>query len=161
MASKWLIAITLVLAVIAILALFSKKSVRAELVIPAQPEQVWSVITDPTSYPDWNPILVAIDGKFVEGQKLLVEMKNPDGSSTDVTATVRKMDSNKRLNQVGGIPGVLTFDHTWTLEAVEGGTRVTQFEEYRGIGVLFWDPSPVEAAYKQGNLNLRDQIGER
>ena len=43
---------------------------------------------------------------------------------------------------------MLTFDHTWRLEAVDGGTRVTQFEEYKGIGVLFWDPAWVEEAYK-------------
>lgn len=53
---------------------------------------------------------------------------------------------------------MLTFDHTWRLEVVDGGTRVTQSEEYRGIGVLFWDPAWVEEAYEQANFNLRDRV---
>jgi hypothetical protein len=158
MTSKWIIAVGLILIVLVALAYFGRKSVRAEVTIKVEPYQVWAVLTDPGSYQDWNPILVSVDGEFVEGQTLSVEMKNPDDSVTTVTPRVRKVVPNAELNQVGGIPGVLTFDHTWRLEAVDGGTRVTQFEEYRGIGVLFWDPSWVEAAYRQANENLRLRI---
>ena len=54
----------------------------------------------------------------------------------------------------------MTFDHTYLLEAVEGGTRVTQHEEYRGIGVLFWDASWVEPAYSKVNEALRDRVAQ-
>ena len=158
MTSKWIIGIGLLLAVLIALALLARKSVRAEITMQADPDQVWAVLTDSTSYKDWNPILVSVDGEFVEGRTLSVEMKNPDGSITMVSPTVRKLVPNVELNQVGGIPGVLTFDHVWRLEAIDGGTRVTQFEEYRGIGVLFWDPAWVEQAYRQANMNLRDLI---
>ena len=158
MTSKWTIAAGLVLIVLAALAFFSRKSVRAELTIQADPQQVWAVLTDADSYRDWNPILVSVDGEFVEGRTLSVEMKNPDDSVTVVTPRVRRMVPNAELNQVGGVPGVLTFDHTWRLEAEDGGTRVTQFEEYRGIGVLFWDPAWVEAAYRRANENLRVRV---
>ena len=80
------------------------------------------------------------------------QRRSPDGSVSSVTPTVRHLEEYAVLNQTGGIPGVLTFDHTWTLEAVEGGTRVVQYEEYRGIGVLFWNPGWVEAAYRRGDL---------
>lgn len=157
MTSKWLIAVGLILIAVIVLALFSRKSVRAELTIDAPPEEVWSVLTDPALYPDWNPILVSVQGKFEEGATLSVGMRNPDGSVTDVKSRVKKLVPGSKLNQVGGIPGVLTFDHTWKLEAVAEGTRVTQFEEYRGIGVLFWDPAWVEEAYRQANLSLRER----
>ena len=158
MTAKWVIAIVLILIVLVLLALFSRKSVRSEMTIPADPDEVWSVLTDSSSYPDWNPILVAVRGEFEEGATLGVDMKSPDGSVTVVKPRVKKVVPSSELNQVGGIPGVLTFDHTWTLEAVDGGTRVTQFEEYRGIGVLFWDPGWVEKAYMQANENLRDLL---
>ena len=45
---------------------------------------------------------------------------------------------------------MLAFDHTWRLEPVPGGTRVIQHEEYRGIGVWFWDPAWYEVAYRDG-----------
>ena len=158
MTSKWVIVVVLILIVLALLALFSRKSVRAELTIRATPDEIWSVLSDPTSYSEWNPILVSVDGTFEEGATLDVGMKSADGSVSDVKPLVKKMIPNVELNQVGGIPGILTFDHTWRLEEVDGGTRVTQFEEYRGIGVLFWNPSWVEAAYRQANSNLRDRF---
>ena len=158
MTSKWIILVGLLLITLVALALLAQKSVRADLTIHADPEQVWSVLTDPDSYRDWNPILVSVEGAFVEGQVVTVEMRNPDDTVTVVTPRVKKVVPNAELNQVGGIPGVLTFDHTWRLEAVDGGTRVTQFEEYRGIGVLFWDPAWVEAAYRRANENLKLRI---
>ena len=161
MTSKWMIAVVLVLIAVTLLALLSRKSVRAELTIRATPDEIWSVLTDSSSYPAWNPILVAVKGEFHEGATLDVDMKSPDGSVTVVRPRVKKLVPGSELNQVGGIPGVLTFDHTWRLEAVDGGTRVLQFEEYRGIGVLFWDPSWVEEAYRQANINLRDTVESR
>ncbi|MEM7084451.1 MAG: SRPBCC family protein [Pseudomonadota bacterium] len=154
MTSKWLIAVILLLVILAALAFFSRKSVRAELAIAANPTEVGSTITDPDSYPSWNPILIEVNGRFIEGETLAVVMKNDDGSTTNVQAKARKVVPNSTLNQVGGIPGVLTFDHTWRLEETDEGTRVTQFEQYRGIGVLFWDPSSVQRAYAEGNQRL-------
>lgn len=161
MMSKWIIAIGLILVMLVAAALLARKAVRAELFIEADPDQVWAVLTDPDSYEDWNPILISVDGEFIEGQTLSVGMKNRDGSVTTVEPTIRKLLPGRELNQVGGVPGILTFNHTWKLEAVNGGTRVTQFEEYRGIGVLFWNPEWVERSYRQANLSLRDWIGAR
>lgn len=81
-----------------------------------------------------------------------------NANSGSIFNTNQQLVPDSELNQVGGIPGVLTFDHTWRLEVVDGGTRVTQSEEYRGIGVLFWDPAWVEEAYEQANFNLRDRV---
>ena len=52
----------------------------------------------------------------------------------------------------------MTFDPTWSLEPVDGGTRVTQHEEYRGIGVWFWDYSWVESAYARANEALKKRV---
>ena len=64
----------------------------------------------------------------------------------------------REINQVGGIPGVLTFDHTWRIDPVPDGSKVTQHEEYRGLYVWFWDPSWVEDAYGAGLVALRDRV---
>ena len=94
-------------------------------------------------------------GEFEEGATLAVDMSNPDGTITPMNPVVKRLIPNERLNQCGGIPGVLTYDHTWSLESVDGGTRVVQFEKYRGIGVLFWNPASVEKAYNEANENLK------
>ncbi len=134
------------------------KTVHAELVIPASPDRVWAVITDGASYGEWNPILVSAKGEFVEGGTILYEMKNPEGEVYEVDPIVRKVVPERELNQFGGTRGVLTFDHTWLIEPVEAGSKVTQHEEYRGIGVFFWDPAWVEDAYEAGLVALRDRL---
>ena len=160
MSSKLIIAIALILFTIVLLALLARKSVKAEVTIEASQEDVWAVLTDPASYSGWNPILVAVEGTFEEGATMAVNMRNPDGSITAMTPRVKELVPGSKLNQFGGIPGVLTYDHTWSLESVDGGTRVVQFEEYRGIGVLFWNPASVEAAYNEANENLKAMFDE-
>ncbi len=160
MNTKLTITIALILAAVVLLALFARKSVQTELTIEAAPEDVWAVLIDPTSYAEWNPILVAVEGTFEEGATMAVDMRNPDGSITAMTPRVKELLPGSKLNQFGGIPGVLTYDHTWSLESVDGGTRVLQFEEYRGIGVLFWNPASVEAAYNEANTNLKALFDE-
>ena len=71
---------------------------------------------------------------------------------------MRRLVGGQELNQFGGLRGVLTFDHTWRLEPVAGGTRVTQHEEYRGIGVWFWDPAWVEEAYRDALVALERHL---
>jgi hypothetical protein len=140
------------------LVFLSCKAVHTEITIPADPETIWSVLTDPSGYKAWNPVLVPIEGDLREGEKLKYQMTQPDGKQSEITARVKKMVELKELNQGGGIPGILTFDHKWLLEPVNGGTRVTQHEEYRGVGVIFWDASWVEPAYRNANEALRNRV---
>ena len=151
-------AIALIGGVIVALSLLGHKSVHAELVIPAPPEAIWSVLTDAAGYKDWNPVFTRVEGEYREGAKMAYQMRDESGKETSVTATVVKFDEARELNQFGGMRGILTFDHHWFLEPVEGGTRVTQHEEYRGIGVWFWDPSWFETAYARANEALRDRV---
>ena len=144
--------------VLAALASAGCKSVDAQLTIAAPPEKIWSVLMDGDHYGEWNPVLVEVEGEFREGATLTYQMMTESGEPTEVEARVVKLDPGHELNQAGGIWGVLTFDHHWLLEPVEGGTRVTQHEDYTGIGVQFWDPSWFESAYGRGNQALRDRV---
>lgn len=151
-------ALALIGVVVVALSLLGHKSVHAELVIPASPEAIWSVLTDAPGYEDWNPVFTSVKGEYREGAKMAYRMRDESGKESDVSATVVKLDEARELNQFGGMRGILTFDHHWFLEPVEGGTRVTQHEEYRGIGVWFWDPSWFETAYARANEALSARV---
>lgn len=86
--SKWIIGGVLLLAILVIAGLTAHKSVRAEIVINASPEEVWSVITDPQTYGEWNPIFVAYEGVFAEGNGLELQMKMGEGDATPVQVLV-------------------------------------------------------------------------
>lgn len=129
--------------------LLGRASVRTEGIIFAPPDKVWSVLTDTDQVRLWNPVLIPIEGSYREGARLKYRMVQPDGKESIVGAKVVKIIPEQLLNQRGGVPGILTFDHRWIVEPVEEGTRIIQQEEYRGIGVWFWDYSWVEPAYSR------------
>ena len=158
--SKWVIAVLILAGVLLLLYLLGRKSVHTELVIPATPGEIWSVLMDVPGYKEWNPVLIPAEGELREGNKLKYRMIQPDGKESLVDSKVVKIVQRKLLNQYGGIPGLLTFDHRYILEPVKGGTLVTIHEDYRGIGVLFWNASWVEQAYQKANEALRDRVAQ-
>lgn len=142
------------------MALLGHKVVHAELVIPAPPEAVWAVLTDAEGYAEWNPIFVRVEGEYREGAQMHYRMRDNKGKESDVESRIVALTEQRLLNQFGGPRGILTFDHRWELEPVAEGTRVVQHEEYRGIGVWFWDPSWVQVAYQNANEALRDRVAQ-
>lgn len=155
---KWIIAGLVIVALLIVAGLFIRKSVRAEIVISASPEEVWSVITNPRTYGEWNPIFVAYEGDFAEGNTLSLQMKMDEGAPVPVQVSVKDFAPNEWLHQGGGYPVVLTYDHNWHLEPVPEGTKVTQYEYYTGLYVLFWDPTPARLLYEAGNRNLKARL---
>lgn len=153
--------LTWVVAPLAVLGAASACTTRefhAEAVIPAPREEVWEVLTDTAAYPQWNPVFVKINGAYAEGATVRNSVMFPDGNPVDMEARVTTFAPNRELRQTGGIPLVLTFDHRWLLEPVDGGTRVVQHEIDRGFYLWFWDSSWVEPAYATVMEALSEKI---
>ncbi len=155
--SKWVIGGLVILTLLVVAGPLIKKSVRAEIVINASPEEVWSVITNPATYGEWNPIFVQYEGTFAEGNTLTLQMKMGE-NPTPVQVSVKDFVPNEWMHQGGGYPVILTYDHNWYLEPAPEGTKVTQYEYYTGLYVLFWDPTPARLLYEAGNKNLKARL---
>ena len=56
------------------------------------------------------------------------------------------------------MPFILTFNHKYTLESANDGTRLIIHEDYRGIMVPFWNPTPVEKAYERLAMDLKTRV---
>jgi len=158
---KWILIAGVIAAILLVLYFTGHKTVHTELVIPASPDKVWAVLMDTPGYAEWNPVLVPAAEELREGAKIQYRMIQPDGKQSPVESTVREIVEDKKLYQFGGMRGILTFHHTYSLEEVPGGTRVTQHEEYYGIWVNFWDASWVEPAYETVNLALSERVGSQ
>lgn len=159
LSSKWTITVFVLLIILLILFVVGKKSVHTSIAIQATPDEVWNVLTDFSKVKEWNQVLVPMNGELKERTKIKYEFyQEIDGKSAIIDATVKQVVPNKLINQNGGIPGVLTFDHQYILEENPTGTQVYIHEEYRGIMVPFWNPDPVEKAYSRLLRALKGRV---
>ena len=125
------------------------KSVHTEILVNSSAEKVWNALTDVSKVKEWNKVLIPVEGEIREGNKVVYEFYQDPQNISVISAKVRKREEMKLLNQYGGIPGVLTFNHKYILKTVDDQTKVIVHEEYSGIMVPFWNPSPVEKAYSR------------
>ena len=116
------------------------KRLASEIDIDAGPAEVWAVLTDLTAYDEWNPFIVHADGTARIGDRLTLRMRPAGGRTGTFRPTVLESSAGSRLRWLGrlGIPGVLDAEHTFTIDArPDGGTRLRQDEEFRGVLVPF------------------------
>ena len=157
---KWVVGL-LVLAIITIVGvgLLQTKTFHVETFIAAPPEKVWKVLMDTASYPDWNPTFIKVEGTYEEGSTVTNLVQEPN-KTTSIQAKVKRVLPKQLLNQSGGLPGVITFDHHWKLEPAKAGTMVIQHEIDRGFYLFFWDSSWVQPAYERTSEALRERVLE-
>ena len=157
--SRWLVGTLGLLGVVTVAtAIFGRKVVHTEIEIAAPESEIWSVLSDAGRYAEWNPVIIKVEGQYELGAELSNTVRDGNGQESVMTSKVVRFVPDKELNQFGGLPGLLTFDHQWILEPTDTGTRVIQHEEYRGIGIWFWDESWVEPAYSKANEALRERV---
>ncbi len=156
--SKWVIVLISLIAILLLIYLLGRKSVHAELIIEASPEQIWEVLMNEEGYKEWNNVLFPVSGEIKEGNKLSYKLVRPDNNPLEIGFKVVELKPNQILNQYGGIPGVFTYDHRYVLEELEGNTKVVIHEDFRGVIVAFWNPTWVQNAYADLLQSLRDHV---
>lgn len=156
--NKFLIVLLVIVIILVILIFTGRKSVRHELVINASPEKVWQVLTNTDAYAEWNPTMQLVKGEVKVGNSVTYKFTQNANTSYDVPITVKQIIPNKLLNQKGGTPLILTYDHKYTLIPEGDKTKVIISEDYSGIGVNFWNPEPVGKAYGTLNEALKRKV---
>lgn len=155
---RWMLLITMISF---IMGLSGCETMHTRIVIPAEPEAVWSVLMDTEKYHEWNPVFIKAEGDIVEGATLnyqFIDPNNPEAEPVDMETEVVRVVRPSLLKQKAGTLGILTADHEYRLQTVEGGTEVIQHEEDRGIALLFWDASWVEPAYQKALEALKKRV---
>lgn len=151
--------IYLIIFLIALVVMYfmGNKSVHHEIVINNTPEKVWEVLNDTDKYKEWNPVMELLEGKIEKGNQVKYRFTQDEKNVSEIPSKVKKIIPNKLLNQGGGLPFVITFDHKYILEQKGEGTQLTIHEDYKGIYVNFWNPKPVELAYRRLNEAIKER----
>jgi hypothetical protein len=116
------------------------KHLEHSLEIDADAEEIWSVLTDFDTFPEWNPFVRSIAGDCATGARLAVTIEPPHGRAIRLRPVVQQVDPARELRWLGklGVPHVFDGEHCFRLEPLAGGrTRFTQSEDFRGILVPF------------------------
>lgn len=102
-------------------------------------EEVWRVLTDFAGYAQWHPDLSFVDlpTEVLPGTVLRARLSNGSEIDGEYDFTVLHYEAPRRLAWEGGIPGVVTGEHSFLLDPHGGGTRYTETEVFTG-------PSAVE-----------------
>ncbi|KXX71835.1 SRPBCC family protein [Flammeovirga sp. SJP92] len=139
--------------------MIGKKSVSTHVQINTSPEKVWETLFNAENVKKWNKVLIPIKGDLQEGNVINYDFyQDENGKSSRINATVEEIVHQKMIQQKGGVPLVLTFNHQYLIEPSPSGTTVRIHEEYRGVMVPFWNPAPVEKAYERLLHQLKNFI---
>ena len=107
-------------------------SYHASRRIDASPEEVWRLLTDASTYRDWNRSVISIDGKIAPGETIsLVSTANPKRT---FKLRITEMSAPNRMVWSDGMPlGLFTGERTYLVEPREGVTHFEMTEEYTGL----------------------------
>lgn len=105
-------------------------------VIPASPEEVWAVLADTSSHPDWNPFIRRFEGTLAVGERLVVTLGAPGRRGMTFRPTVLDAEPGRRLAWLGhlGVRGLFDGLHSFDLrELTDGSTELVHSEEFSGL----------------------------
>lgn len=137
---------------------------HTEITLEASPEQVWQVLTDTAAYPQWNPVIVRLQGKLEPGQNIAFENRDANGSSMVFRPTVLKAEADRELRWLGGLglPHIFDGEHSFKLTALAGGrTRLEHAEHFSGLLIPFtrrWLNGSVLEGFERLNRALQARV---
>ena len=136
---------------------------RTEIDIDASGGRVWRVLTDFSTYGEWNPFITSISGEVRPGARLKVRVHAPGGRGVTFRPTVLVADQNRELRWVGRLlsPGIFEGEHAFQITPLENGrVRLLQQETFRGLLVplLRWVlDGQTRAGFEAMNWALKER----
>jgi hypothetical protein len=134
---------------------------RTEVEIHAPPREVWRVLADFRSYPEWNPFITQISGPLTAGERLAVTLGSSEGRQWNVKPTLIVVEPERELRWLGHlwIKGLFDGEHFFSLNEVDGKTRLVHGEDFRGILVKFMGSVLTDAA--RGFVGMNQALKRR
>ncbi len=100
--------------------------------IDATPDRIWALLTDASSYRDWNRAVESIEGTIALGNTIsLVSIVNP---KRVFTLKITDVARPSRLVWSDGMPlGLFKGERTYRLDERDGATEFSMTEQFSGL----------------------------
>ena len=161
MIKKILIGIVVIVVGLYLFGLTRTSEIRTEIEIAAPPEEVWRVLTDFASYPEWSPFIRKIEGQAAVGETLTVEMQPIDqDSSQTFTPELLVVDDNEELRWLGQlfVPGIFDGEHYFEIVADGDGSRLVHGEKFKGILLIAIDVNDFVPSFEATNTAMKERV---
>lgn len=139
------------------------KDIKTEIVIKADPEKIWDILTCFQEYPQWNPFIRRIEGEVGQTNKIHVHLQPPKGSKMKFNPVVLSRIEHKELVWKGKLLFKGLFDGTHRFELIDNGDGTTTFihsESFKGILVGLIDLNKTKNGFVEMNEKLKE-LAER
>ncbi len=133
------------------------KTMSATIQIAVPPMDVWAVLTDLSSYRDWNPLFREASGQVAAGNRIRLRSVHPaNGRLMTVKPKITVAAPGAELRWTASLPGIMSGEHSFVLAEADG-TRLTQSETFRGLLVAFSGKTlaRAEASFRELNEALK------
>jgi uncharacterized protein YndB with AHSA1/START domain len=102
--------------------------------IHAAPETVWEILTNAGCYVEWNPEIVAIEGRMALGERIRARVKVGSGAIRTVPLRVTAFEAPSRMEWTGGLPlGLFTGRRILTVTPVDGAVEFRMLVRMSGL----------------------------
>lgn len=141
------------------------RTIHTDISIKAPIEKIWSVLMDFSSYPNWNPFILKIEGEARVGSRLTVTIAPPGKKTITFHPQIQSL-SNYKFAWVGKLLFTGLFDgkHQFILEPeANGHVKFIQSEDFFGllhIPIFNLIHASTQAGFEKMNLALKQYCEE-
>ncbi len=111
------------------------KEIITDITIHASKERVWSILTNFSEYPEWNPFIRSLEGQAVKGTRLLTTLQLKDRKPMVFKPVVTVSDVHQKFEWLGtAFLNSFRGRHYFILEEI--GKKKVKFihgEQFTGI----------------------------
>lgn len=109
--------------------------ISTSIEIAATPQNVWAVLADLASYPQWHPAYRSVTGQLAAGSKLTITTTDPaTGHPRTVKVKVLTAEPGTELRWASKLLGIPVNKRSFLLSPSGGDTLLVQTGTYRGLG---------------------------
>jgi uncharacterized protein YndB with AHSA1/START domain len=133
------------------------KEYSATTTIKASPETIWTILTNASGYPEWDPGVESIEGRIAAGETITARTKYSPGRA--FPAKVTEFVPGRKMVWTGGMPlGLFKGERTFTLSPQgDGTTQFTLREVFSGplLGVFGRSITDLNPVFQQFAAGLK------
>lgn len=120
--------------------------------IDAPREEVWRLLMDFDSYPEWNPYMRVVQGRAAVGQELDIRLEPPGGDASEIEATIFVLKPPRKLRWQSRLlaPGLRDLEYEVIVAPLgRNRTQLVQRARHEGLLVVLTDSEPTTAGLER------------